>query len=298
MYKIFTTDNLDPWYNLAIENWLLHNKELTDDDILFLWRNRPSIVIGRFQNPWLECRLKEMGTHGISFVRRTSGGGAVYHDEGNSNFTFIASKEGFSRTEKTDMIVQALRSLKIDAVRGKRYDVYVKGKKVSGSASKITKDKVIHHGTLLINADLTSLGKYLKSSYYEKNQIESKGIASVRSPVANLTEFNRTINHNLFSNALIQLVSSLQDEEIEIHNLNLENLQEIKDIENFRETLMSWDWLYGNTPGFSLEMVIPYDGTENHCSITVKKGLIVRMESDNEDLCRVYRGTPCERLLL
>ena len=86
MYKLFITDNLDPWLNLAIEDWLLNREDLKNDKVLFVYRNKPSIVIGRFQNPWLECNLKAMSDNNICFVRRQSGGGAVYHDEGNSNF--------------------------------------------------------------------------------------------------------------------------------------------------------------------------------------------------------------------
>jgi len=298
MYTIFTTDNLDPWYNLSIENWLLNRKDLACRNILFIWRNRPSIIIGRFQNPWLECRLKEMKNDEISFVRRPSGGGAVYHDEGNSNFTFISPKENFSRTEKTNLIVKTLASLNIKAVQGRRYDIYVNGKKVSGSASKFTSGKVIHHGTLLIKADLEALDNYLKSNYYQSNAIKSKGIDSVRSKVTNLSELNPSLNHDQFSNALINILTSNQKEHFELINLNIKDLNNIEEIQSFREKLMSWDWLFGNTPGFSLEIKIPYSGIDYDCSINVKKGLIINIETENKDLHDRYIGQPCNKLFL
>lgn len=296
MYKIFTTDNLDPYYNLSIENWLLHREDLDKQNILFLWRNRPSIIIGRFQNPWLECRLKEMESNNIYYARRPSGGGAVYHDEGNLNFTFISQKEGFSRTEKTDLIIQALLSMGIEAAQGKRYDIYINGKKVSGSASKYTSGKVIHHGTLLIKADLQALGNYLLSSYYQNGAIKSKGIESVRSQVTNLSLIKPDLDHNQFSKALIETLHHRYGEDCEIKNLPIEELCRTEEIETFRKKLMGWDWLYGNTPRFSLDLTIPFENKEYKCFVSIKKGLIDSIDTENRGLESYYLGNPCNIL--
>ena len=280
-------------YNLSIENWLLHREDPEEQEILFLWRNRPSIIIGRFQNPWLECRLHEMEQNNISFARRQSGGGAVYHDEGNTNFTFITGKDGFSRTEKTNLIIKTLSELGIHANQGDRHDIYINGKKVSGSASKYTSGKVIHHGTLLINADLDALNKYLTTKHYKNGSISSKGIKSVRSQVTNLIDIQPSINHNIFCKTLINVLEE-ESKPTELEELKIEDLKNNPEIKDYYNKIRSWPWLYGSTPAFTID--------KKDCTFTIKKGIITEINSQGfhlspkSDLFRKYVNKPCNIL--
>ena len=298
MHKVFLTENQNPWFNLSIENWLLNRKDLEGHEVLFLWRNFPSIIIGRYQNPWLECRLKEMEKKNIAFARRQSGGGAVYHDEGNTNFTFISQKDSFSRSKKTDLIIKALESLNIIAVQGKRHDLYIEGKKVSGSASKYTKGKVIHHGTMLINADLNALNQYLTSNYFVNSSIESKGIKSVRSKVTNLIDFVPLLNHDLFCKAIINTLRSEEIGKIEINHLDIEKLRMTDDLESYKNKLMTWDWLYGNTPRFSINVPLFHNEKEIICPVSIKKGIITEIQTIDKELYEKYINQPCNMLFI
>ncbi|MDA3810452.1 MAG: lipoate--protein ligase [Spirochaetaceae bacterium] len=291
MTHIFTTENHNPWYNLAIENWLFHRNDLEKKEILFIHQNEPSVIIGRFQNPWLECRLAEMKVNNINFVRRHSGGGAVYHDLGNSNFTFISPGKDFSRSDKTNLIINALNSLGITAIQGKRYDIYVQGKKVSGSASKFTSKGVIHHGTLLLNADLEALNNYLSSIHYKNDLIKSKGINSVRSEVGNLIDLNQSVSHENMTSSIIN-----QIEHEALINIEIEKIKLLPEIDNYYKKLISWDWLFGNTPGFFTTKNIIDNGKEISVEFYIKKGIIAEIKTDNSRLNQLYLNQPCNIL--
>lgn len=154
--------------------------------VLFLWRNADTVVIGRAQNPWKECNTRRMEEDHVRLARRSSGGGAVFHDLGNTCFTFMAGKPEYDKTVSTAIVLAALNSLGVTAEASERNDLVVKtdsgDRKVSGSAYRETMDRGFHHGTLLLNADLSRLANYLNP---DQKKLQAKGITSVRGRVAN-----------------------------------------------------------------------------------------------------------------
>ena len=198
---VCTSFSDDPFLNLALED-MLFRRMGTEDQILFLWQSRPCVVIGRFQNPWVECSLKELERDGADLVRRQSGGGTVYHDGGNSNFTFLCPAAAFDADENLGVVTSALDNLGIHAEISPRHDILVEGFKVSGSAFRKKRDRVLHHGTLLIAADRERLTRYLAAPDWN---IEAKGVASVRSRVINLVELRPGMNHSAFCGAAAEV---------------------------------------------------------------------------------------------
>ncbi len=179
---------IDPSVNLAIEEYLLRNFS-GDDEILLFYINEPSIIIGRNQNTLEEINHEYVDAHNIHVVRRLSGGGAVYHDLGNLNFSFIAHNrpENVHNFKKfTGPVVQVLRQMGVSAEMSGRNDILVEGRKVSGNAQYISGKRMFSHGTLLFDSDLSCVAEALN---VKMSKITSKGLKSVRSRVANISEF-------------------------------------------------------------------------------------------------------------
>ncbi len=183
--KLYVLNTHDPYYNLALEEYLFSE---TDDDIFMLWQNEPCVVIGKNQNAYAEINIDKARENGVKIVRRITGGGAVYHDLGNVNYTFISSKneeKGIDFAFFTRPIIDALSSLGVSAELSGRNDLLVDGKKFSGNAQHSSDKRTLHHGTLLYNSDLSVLSSVLN---VDKEKIQSKGIKSTRSRVINLSE--------------------------------------------------------------------------------------------------------------
>ncbi len=248
--RVFKAEHHDPWFNLATEDWLFNSVD-HNTHVLFLWRNRPSIIIGRFQNPWNECNLEAMEADGVQLARRQSGGGAVYHDLGNTNFTFMSPKDDYRKERNFSIIVKALAGLGVCAQVSGRNDILVEGKKVSGNAFRISSDRAFHHGTLLINTDLTKLPGYLTP---DKEKLNSKGIQSVASRVANISSFNPIITHELLSEAIVQVFFETYGESCIIENLTIGRLSQEKELYRTYEKYAEWNWRFGITPEFSHTM--------------------------------------------
>lgn len=248
--RILRTKVTNPWFNLATENWILHDLD-PDTFTLYLWRNDNAVVIGRYQNPWVECKVEKMEADGVCLARRESGGGAVYHDLGNSNFTFLSSKENYRQGDNFSIIVNALAKLGIEAAKSGRNDVVVEEKKISGSAFRQTATRCFHHGTLLIDADITKLGDYLSPN---RLKLESKGIKSVRSRVANLVDFVSGLDHEKVCEAIIESFCDFHGEKVEVEWLDEETLKQIQSLDEHYQKLSDWQWRFGRTPDFSHQM--------------------------------------------
>ena len=175
---IVQSQSTDVYRNLAVEEWLFDHADLRGP-ILFLCVNSPCVVIGKNQNPWRECRLSLMGKEGVPLARRISGGGAVYHDEGNLNFGVIVPRAEYCEEKQYELIFQTLEATALQHVNlykmGKN-SLAINGKKFSGQAFCFRGQHVLHHGTLLVNSDLDRLNRYLGS---EIDGIETKAIASI-----------------------------------------------------------------------------------------------------------------------
>ncbi len=191
--KFYVLKTHDPYYNLAVEEYLFSQ---TDDDVFMLWQNEPCVVIGKNQNAYAEINIEKTKENGIHIVRRITGGGAVYHDLGNVNYTFISSKneeKGIDFAYFTKPIIEALATFGISAELSGRNDLLADGRKFSGNAQHSVNGRTLHHGTLLFDSDLSVLSSVLN---VDKEKIQSKGIKSTRSRVINLSEMigERSVN--------------------------------------------------------------------------------------------------------
>lgn len=243
--RIFTllAEGTDPYYNLALEQHLMESVP-ADACILYLWQNRHTVVIGRNQNPWVECRTTALERRGGRLARRMSGGGAVYHDLGNLNFTFLTSCENYDLQKQLSVITAACASLGIPAQVSGRNDVTADGRKFSGNAFYKSAGRACHHGTLLVDADMESLGKYLMPS---KAKLQAKGVDSVRARVVNLKEFCPSLTVDGMKSAMLAAFSRVYG--MEATALPGEILDPAA-IERLRERNASWEWNYGKAlPG-------------------------------------------------
>lgn len=189
----------NPYVNLSLEHELLETLG-ANEIILYLWQNAQTVVIGRNQNAYKECHIQTLQKDGGHLARRLSGGGAVYHDLGNLNFTFIMPQKDYDLTRQTQVIVQAVKSFGLNAEQSGRNDITVDDKKFSGNAFYQSQGKAYHHGTLLINVDTGAMGKYLQ---VDQKKIESKGVNSVKSRVVNLQALNQGITVENMAKAMV-----------------------------------------------------------------------------------------------
>ncbi|ASD63288.1 lipoate--protein ligase [Bdellovibrio bacteriovorus] len=252
--KVFLSDSLNPHLNLATEEWIFHNLD-PSQQVLFLWRNEETVVIGRNQNPWSECNLAKMKDEKVHLARRTTGGGAVFHDLQNTNFTFLSPKESYKRENNVQIIFDALKTFGIQGEASGRNDLLIPfpdgPRKFSGSAYREKKDRAFHHGTLLLNTDLTRLGNYLTPN---PKKLQAKGKESVRARVANLTEVSPGINHDQIVMTMVKSFEKFYAGKAEVESLTMDSLKLIPELKEQYDLLSSWDWLYGNTLEFSHKM--------------------------------------------
>jgi lipoate-protein ligase A len=251
LLKILLSESFNPYLNLATEEWIFHHMEASTQ-VLFIWRNEGTVVIGRNQNPWSECNLEKMKNDGIHLARRTTGGGAVFHDLGNTNFTFLSPRATYKRENNVAIIIEAMKKLGIAAEASGRNDLLLQAsdglRKFSGSAYREKKDRAFHHGTLLIKADLSRLAQYLTPN---PKKLQSKGKESVRARVANLTDLFSGLNHEVVTSELINSFESFYNAKAEVKTLSLESLNQVQELKVHYNELSSWDWLYGKTLEFN-----------------------------------------------
>ncbi len=263
----------DPQMNLAIEEYLLRREDITDDILLF-YINKPSIIIGRNQNTTEEINTSYVEEHDIQVVRRLSGGGAVYHDLGNLNFSFITNKsqENTQNFKKfTKPVIEALDHLGVQAELSGRNDILVNGAKVSGNAQFNGRTRMFSHGTLLYNADLSNVAKALN---VKPSKIESKGVKSVRSRVANISEFLPDHLKNLHTE---EFRDRIRDIILQASTNNTYTLTD-RDWDGI-EALMedrynNWEWNYGKSPKSNVTKEHRFPFGEIEAKMQIDKGII------------------------
>lgn len=251
MYFIDNKGITDPRINLAIEEYVLKTMDVDKDSFLLFYINEPSIIIGRNQNTIEEIDTEYVEANKLHVVRRLSGGGAVYHDHGNLNFSFIAKDDGesFRNFKKfTEPVVAALAEMGVKAELLGRNDILVEGRKISGNAQFATNGRIFSHGTLMFDTEIEGVVSALK---VRKDKIESKGIKSIRSRVANISEFLETpMSIEQFRLALLKSIFG-GEEKIQYLELTEEDWANIHALS--KERYANWDWNYGKSPKFNLQ---------------------------------------------
>ena len=256
--KYLINTSTDPYYNMAFDEYVLEHGP--SEPVFYLWRNSPAVIIGLNQNPYAEVNLPYLQEHGIALVRRITGGGAVYHDLGNLNYSIVGPSKCFE-TDKPVQIVEALKAMGVPAELSGRNDIFVDGRKCSGYAKRLSRDRMMIHGTLMFDVDLEALVSALATP---GSKVSAAGIASVRSRVANLRDYLPGFTMEQFTAALQKYLaggdgtfeeisprSSLGRDDIvissEVETRACERWPQPKslvDDSRFR----SWEWIYGRSP--------------------------------------------------
>ncbi|SFA94267.1 lipoate-protein ligase A [Acetitomaculum ruminis DSM 5522] len=278
--KIYISDEHDIRTNLALEEYLI--KELENEcAILFLWWNNNTIVIGRNQNPWRECHLSAMEEDNINIGRRKSGGGAVFQDPGNVNYSFICYEKDYNIEQLINIVTSSLKKFGIDAFFNGRNDLLVEGnKKVSGSAFSKYDNFHIMHATMLINADLQKMAKYLNVS---KAKLASKGVKSVQSRVTNLVELNKDITVKGFEDAMIETTKELFGDDSKLYPVPDKSLWK-----NELDFFTSDKWVFGRKINFEHILENRFDWGEIQLHFQIKEGLISE--------CKIYTDSMDETI--
>jgi lipoate---protein ligase len=280
--KIIYSQSHDPWYNLALEEALL-NDVTPNEIILFLWQNEHTVVIGRNQNSWRESRWKELEEDGGKVARRISGGGAVYHDLGNLNFTFIVDKKHFDLERQLKVILNAVKSFGIKAEFSGRNDILAEGRKFSGNAFYETSEAKFQHGTILVNVDFSVMAKFLKVS---EDKMASKGVKSVQARVINLKE--------LCSDLTVESMQKAMEKSfLEEYGGNGEMISPshvTKDLSDLYDKYSSWEWRYGNSPKFDVCYKKRFEWGGVEVGFTLKDGQITA--------CTIYSDAMDSQLIV
>lgn len=268
MLYVVKTDCTDPYKNLALEEHLLLN--VGEDVILYLWQNKHTVVIGRNQNPWAECRTSLLEEEGGHLARRLSGGGAVYHDLGNLNFTFLCKDEHYDLQKQLSVIQEACRLCGIDATFSGRNDLLADGRKFSGNAFYHSKGFSYHHGTLLIDTDMNRLGRYLSPP---KAKLESKGVTSVRSRVVNLKELSPTLTCEKMKEYMTRAFEAVYGQKALLLPVPEEAI-----LLPMAEKYASADWLYGRPIPFNCTIQSQFAWGHLQVLIEVNGGIIENVQ--------------------
>lgn len=261
----------DPRINLAIEEYALKNLDI-DESYLLFYINQPSIIIGKNQNTIEEINKDYVEEHDIIVVRRLSGGGAVYHDLGNLNFSFITKDDGesFHNYRKfTEPVIEALKEIGVEAELSGRNDIIAYGRKISGNAQFSTKGRMFSHGTLMFDSEIDNVVNALN---VKMDKIKSKGIKSVRSRVANISEFiKEPMSIEEFRSTLLQHIFGGTDQ-VQTYEWTDEDWEKIMELS--KERYQQWDWNYGKSPKFNVQHTHRFPVGQIDIRLDVAKGKI------------------------
>jgi len=277
--KFINTYTTNPHMNLALEEYMFNNIG-EDECIFYLWQNGHTVVIGKNQNAYKECKVSEFAASGGFLARRPSGGGAVYHDLGNLNFTFITTSKYYDVDKQLEVIAQAAKAFGLTAEKTGRNDICIDGKKFSGNAFLKNGEKHYHHGTILINVDMAELGTYLNVS---NKKLKAKGVDSVKSRVVNLKELNEEITVENMRQELFkafEIVYGGEAEEITVENMDTEAIQKLY------EKYTSDQWRFGESRNADLELAERFSWGEINIYLSIKANVIeeVKVYTDSMDI--------------
>jgi len=262
----------DPHFNLALEEYVFYNFD-PNEDYVILWQNEPSVIIGRNQNTIEEINAKFIKDNNIHVVRRMSGGGAVYHDLGNLNFTFIVNSDQdvASNFKKfTAPIMAALSKLGVMAEFSGRNDITIDGRKFSGNAQHYSKNRLLHHGTILFDSDLSVVQEALN---VKVDKLQSKGVKSVRSRVTNVAPYLKDkITVEEFKDILLKFLLDDENYKEKEYILTPDDLTAVRVL--MERKYLTWEWNYGESPAFEIEKSKRFDGGNLSLKFNVKDGYL------------------------
>ncbi len=275
---IINRSQTNPYFNIATEEYLL---KTLDEDCFMLWQNEPSIIVGKHQNTLAEINYHFVKQNNIPVIRRISGGGTVFHDLGNLNFTFIQKGEKGKLVDFRrfmDQIIDVLNQLGVPAKFEGKNDIRVNGLKISGNAEHVYKNKVLHHGTLLFSSQLDFLNKILK---VKPDRFQSKAIQSVSSKVANISDFlTKKITIQEFREKIIQHISGIS-KNVEFYSLTENDIISINKL--VTEKYKTWKWNFGYSPKYAFETELPFPKNSVKVKINIEKGIIQSIESSTDE---------------
>ncbi len=269
---LFASQSRDVYENLAREEFLFDNL-LDSEACLLLYVNEPCIVIGKHQNPWRECKT-DLVDHDLRLARRISGGGTVYHDEGNLNFSFLMPKRLFDRRRNLELAVRALSTIRIDADISSRYDLLAGGRKISGNAFCFRRERALHHGTLLIASRL----ERLRGALLGLQGITSAAVASNPQPVVNLAELYPNIQEAAIRQALldefVRTWAASAERPPEIRQLD-ETSFAVEEVRRLAARNRAWEWNFGHTPRFTVRI-----GRAGEVELAVEEGRVTAVNAE------------------
>ena len=262
---IYKTDSKNPYENLAREKYLFDTLP-PDTLILNLWQNENTVVIGRNQNPWTECNCALLESDGGHLARRLTGGGAVFHDIGNLNFTFICHDANYDVTNHLRLIQSAVTKSGIKAEISGRNDILTDGRKFSGNAFLSSNGKKLHHGTILISADTEKMVRYLTPN---EEKLKAKGVKSVRSRVINLSELAPALTPELMAQNMADSIKKVYGIEPKLSKCLPRD-----EILKLSEKFSSWDFRYGKTIAFSASYGARFSWGQAEINLKIDGGII------------------------
>ncbi len=290
MYCIIS-DTTDPFFNLATEEYLMKN---SGEDIFMLWQSESCVVVGKHQNTYSEINYPYIQEHNIKVARRLSGGGTVFHDRGNLNFTFIRNGEpgklvDFKRF--VSPVIEMLQQLNIHALIGGKNDILVDSKKISGNAEHVYKNRVLHHGTLLFSSDLKNLGNAIR---VKPGRYFDKAVQSNRSNVMNISEnLSAVFNISVFKEKLNAFILDKYNDAVS-YKLNHQDREEINKLA--REKYATWEWIYGYSPDYYLQDTLEIRDGNLSFRLFVSRGKITGCELTGNVLSVEERKMLSEKL--
>lgn len=291
--QFIVSNQPEPYWNISVENYLVEHAECVT---LYLWRNRRTVVIGQNQNPFSECNVEALEADGGYLMRRKTGGGAVYHDDGNINFSFVVPKALYDQTRQFGVIQRAVESFGLHTELSGRNDILAEGRKFSGNAFSKGRVNDLHHGTILIKGNMDDLARYLKP---KPAKLQKHGVASVRSRVVNLSELNPAITPESIAPRLKEAFLSEYSEYSEnSENSDFSEIIKRPEVRALHDHFASPEWKYGRWRTFTAQRSAQFDwgGVELALTVDEARGVItdVQIASDALDLAALDEA----RLLL
>lgn len=278
MPRIIISNQHNPYLNLAVENWLLA-QGADGDAVMYLWQNRRTVVIGQNQNPYAECDVERLEADGGFMMRRRTGGGAVYHDLGNLNFSFVMGEADYDVARQLSMVQRAVGSYGLHTEVSGRNDVLCEGRKFSGNAFARSGHNRLHHGTILIRTDVEEMQRYLRA---KPSKLQRHGVESVRSRVVNLSELVPEITAQ---DLTPRLVEAFEQEYGAAQRLDFAQLASLPGVRALHDELASGQWKYGRWKEFETHRSARFDwgGVEMSLAVDAAAGVIedVQIASDS-----------------